>query len=344
MSIQIQMKDEYMNTITIDETLNYTKDLTILYVEDDLDLQTSTKEFFEVLFNSVTVASNGQEALEYYEKKSYDLIISDIKMPLMDGIELTKKIKEINPQQCIIITSAYNDTEYLVTFLNLNIRQFLHKPIDIDNMIETLYYASKSIVNEKMVESYRKELEANNKELLKKNSELESLVRILDAKLTQIGRSTPSNKNIEYENAKISSEYLHELSEIETDISGAAVLISLSKHLSTSNIEVLGDMFISYATILLPQEAYNSLTTSINSLGDTLKNAPANFIKRVEEISILLESFIYVLRMWRKNIAADEIYKAFELHISMINDIETIIAIINNKDSEITSRMEFFND
>ena len=333
-----------MSTITIDETLNYTEDLTILYVEDDLDLQSSTKEFFDVLFGSVTVANNGQEALEYYKKESFDLIISDIKMPLIDGIELTKKIKELNPQQCIIITSAYNNTEYLVTFLNLNIRQFLHKPIDIDNMLETLYYASKSIVNDRMVEEYRKDLEVKNKELMKKNNELESLVRILDSKLTQIARSAPTDKNIECENAKISTEHLNELNEIETDISGAAVLINLSKHLSTANIEVLGDMFISYATILLQKEAYSSLTTSISALGNALKHAPANFIKRVEDISILLESFIYVLRMWRKNIASNEIYKAFELHTSMINDIDTIITIINNKDSEIVTTVEFFND
>ncbi len=332
-----------MQQIDTDTTLRYTSGLSLLYVEDDLALQQESKELFTVLFKSVEVASDGIEALEIYKNKDFDVLITDVKMPNMDGVELTKKIKEINPNQSIIIISAYNDTEYLIEFLNLNIKQFIQKPIETNNMLQILYDVSKSIINEKMVEQYRKELEKSNSELKSKNEELQSLLRILDSKLAQIAKSNlTTDTNLNTAEHTVSSEDLSELKELEEDISGAAVLISLSKNLSISNIQVLGDMFGAYAQILSNYDAYKELNTQIQLLGETLNNAPENFIKRVEEISILLESFIYVLRMWRVNLENQEFKKVFELHASMINDISTIIAIVNGTVDDIETEMEFF--
>ncbi len=332
-----------MQTIDTDTTLKYTKELSLLYVEDDLELRTQSKELFKVLFNSVTVANDGVQALKIYKEKPFDVIITDVKMPNMDGVELTKKIKEINPNQCIIIISAYNNTEYLIEFLNLNIKQFMQKPIETNNMLQTLYSVAKNIVNEKMVEKYRKELEKTNSELKNKNEELQSLIRILDSKLAQIAQNTSINaKTVNSNEYTVEKEDIDELKELEQDISGAAVLISLSKNLSVSNIQVLGDMFTTYAHILSKYDGYKELTVHIELLGTTLNNAPENFIKRVEEISILLESFIYVLRMWRVHLENKEFKKALELHASMINDISTIIAIVKGTLNDIETDMEFF--
>ena len=332
-----------MSTITIDMAINFTKDLNILYVEDDIELQTQTQEFFDVLFKKTSVASNGEEALDMYKENSYDLVISDVKMPKMDGIELSSKIRELNPNQCIIIVSAYNDPEYLLKFINMNIRYFMQKPVEVDNMLETLYYTAKSIINEKMVEEYRTDLEHSNKELLEKNNELESLVRILDSKLLQIGKSKKmAISKDDLENATINSSDLNELKELEIDISGAAVLINLSKNIDVSNIHVLGNLFVSYADITSKYKIYEDLSTSILALGNALNEAPQNFIDRVSDISTLLESFIYVLRMWRGKVASEEFTSALEFHSSMVNDLHTIIAIVSGTENDIESEMEFF--
>jgi len=332
-----------MSSITTDQTLNFTKDLKILYAEDDLELQAQTKEFFEVLFNSVTVVNDGEKALEQYRNEEFDIVISDIIMPIMNGVELSKKIREINPEQCIIIVSAYNDPNHLLEFINLNIRQFIQKPIDIDNMLETLYYTSKMIVNENMVQEYRISLERSNKELTQKNEELKSLVRILDSKLLQNVKNPDINsEDINEDSSSISSEHLTELKELETDISGAAVLISLSRHLNIKNIQVLGNLFLSYANILEKYDAYSSLHQKVKELGDTLNTAPQTFIERIKDLSILLESFIYVLRMWKGKVAQKEFKNAYELHASMINDIATIISIIDGSQKDIETQMEFF--
>ena len=332
-----------MNNITTQQTLKYTQSLNILYVEDDLVLQTQTNEFLSMLFNSVQTANDGKEALQKFIKQDYDIIISDIQMPNMNGLELTAEIKKIKPTQSIIITSAYNDIDSLLGFINLNIKQFMHKPVEMDNMLFVLHEVSKNIINERMIESYRKELELTNKTLQSKNDELQSLVRILDSKLIQISKDSQTEPtDISLNEVSINENDLNELKELETDISGAAVLISLSNKLSVANIKVLGDMFSSYSGILTQYEDYEKLTSQIALLGSTLNNAPENFIKRVEDISILLESFIYVLRMWRKNIVEKDVKKAFELHTSMINDVNTIIMIIDGTEDDIEGEMEFF--
>lgn len=332
-----------MNDIDLVATLKYTSALSLLYVEDDISLQTQTKELFESLFESVTVTSCGKEALENYMNNDYDMVITDVKMPNMDGVELVKKIREITINQEIIITSAYNDSDSLMSFINLNVSNFILKPINTKNLITTIYNVAKNIVNLKMVESYRKDLEATNVSLKEKNDELESLVRILDSKLAQLSSvQTKENINRNFDDMMIDKVHLEELKELETDISGASVIISLSKNISENNIQVLGEMFASYSSIVAQYSEYNELEEKIQNLSASLNNGAENFIKRVDDIAILLESFIYVLRMWRKNLVNNDIKKAFELHASMMNDVSTIIAIIDGTENDIESEMEFF--
>jgi YesN/AraC family two-component response regulator len=313
------------------KTLKYTKDLSLLYVEDDLDLQKYTAELFNTIFADVTTANNGAEALKLYKEKTFDIVVSDIRMPVMDGLELIKKIKEIDSSQVVIVTSAYSDSESLVEFINLNINHFLIKPVTMNNLMNIIYEISKNIVNSKMVELYKADLESKNLDLKRKNEELESLVRILDSKILQISKNKNSAiRCIDFDNVSISNDDLDKLKEIEDDISTTSVLISLSKKVDATSIKILAKMFFEYSEIVSQYEEYKTLCSKIKLLAELFKNSSEDFIKHVEEISVLLESFIYVLRMWRKDLCNDENKKAFELHASMIKDIDTIVAILNN--------------
>jgi len=332
-----------MQNINMSDILKYSSTLSILYVEDDQELQYHTNELLSALFKSVKMASDGVEALKLFHEENFDILITDIKMPNMDGLELITHVKEINPSQCIIITSAYNDSENLLKFINIGINQFIIKPLNLTSLQNVLYNASKTIINENLVETYRKNLETANTELNNKNSELQSLVRILDSKLAQIAKDTDLvlvDTNLS--SAQLSDDNLNELKELEIDISGASVLISLSKNLNSSNLKVLGEMFLAYGNTLSTYKEYEQLTSEIMLLGNKLNSNNEEFLDRVSDISILLESFIYVLRMWRKNIESKEIQKAFELHASMINDISTIVAIIDGTENDIEGEMEFF--
>jgi len=140
----------------IDYTTLYhvTKNLSVLLVEDYEPLRKEMIEVLEDLFKKVIPAVNGEEALKLYkdmieEDLVVDLIISDIQMPKMDGVILSKKIRELNQSQPIIILSAHTDSKYLLEFINMGISKFLTKPIMQDELFDILYKESDKIHTEK---------------------------------------------------------------------------------------------------------------------------------------------------------------------------------------------------
>jgi len=151
--------------IDIDEILNYSSNLTILYVEDDETVREQTIELLEDFFYKVLVAEDGEEGLQKFisYKKIFDyypdIVITDIKMPNLDGIEMSKKILEAHQHQTIIVLSAYNDSENLIKLIDIGISNFLSKPIRPKQIFQTLYKASKKVYNEKIELENRKKLE-----------------------------------------------------------------------------------------------------------------------------------------------------------------------------------------
>ena len=137
--------------IDYDKVYNLTKNFTILYIEDDVSFLKETKSVFAELFYEVDTASNGEEGLVKYKeylntkKIPYDLVITDICMPFMNGIELTKEIYKINKNQQIIVISAYDESKYLLELLNMGIEQFLVKPINLDILLSVLFKSSSKI-------------------------------------------------------------------------------------------------------------------------------------------------------------------------------------------------------
>lgn len=133
------------------ELLIHTKKLSILFVEDHDDLRENTREILKTFFHQVDSANNGEEAIKKYkefyakESKYYDIILSDIQMPRLNGVEMVESIYNINPEQIVIILSAYDDTKYLLPLINLGIEQFIKKPIDYQDLLKVLLRASKKV-------------------------------------------------------------------------------------------------------------------------------------------------------------------------------------------------------
>ncbi len=103
---------------------------TILYVEDDALTNEAYTKVLTRYAKELFVAHNGEEGLELYKKYQPDIVISDIRMPVMDGLEMVKRIREINYEQVVIFTSAYNDSDYTLKALDLNVNAYLLKPVD----------------------------------------------------------------------------------------------------------------------------------------------------------------------------------------------------------------------
>ncbi|MDK9694248.1 MAG: response regulator transcription factor [Sulfurimonas sp.] len=135
------------------ELLSDTKKLSILFVEDHDELRENTREILKKFFENAHSAVNGEEALKQYrdfyakESKYYDIILSDIQMPRMNGIELVEQIYAINPCQTIIMLSAHDDAKYLIPLINLRVEQFIKKPIDYQDLLSALQKTTKRLLS-----------------------------------------------------------------------------------------------------------------------------------------------------------------------------------------------------
>ena len=110
----------------------------ILYVEDNDIVRKDTVELLKEFFHQVETASNGEEGLEKFKKGKFDLIITDINMPKMNGIEMIKEIKKIDKRIPVIVITAFSDFKYLVECIKLGVYGYILKPIDINQLLEVL--------------------------------------------------------------------------------------------------------------------------------------------------------------------------------------------------------------
>jgi len=133
--------------MTKKDILNITKHLTVLYVEDDKNMRLTSIELFENFFNKTLVACDGLEALSIYNVNKVDVIITDISMPHMDGIEFIKKVRQNNLTIPIIVYSALNNPTSVSACVTLNVDAYLLKPMIAKNFIEALEKVSLKIVN-----------------------------------------------------------------------------------------------------------------------------------------------------------------------------------------------------
>ena len=79
------------------------------------------------------------EGLELYKQHKFDIVITDINMPRMDGLEMLDHIKEINSNQNTVIISAYSNTDHFMRSIQLGVDGYILKPIDFKQMNDTLY-------------------------------------------------------------------------------------------------------------------------------------------------------------------------------------------------------------
>jgi len=112
--------------------------ITLLYVEDNCDLREKNIEIFSYLFKSVKSATNGYEGLEIYKSFEIDLVITDLNMPIMSGIEMLKRIKRLNRNQKSIVYSAYSEFEYYSKLKEINVDKFIKKPISCNIFLEEI--------------------------------------------------------------------------------------------------------------------------------------------------------------------------------------------------------------
>ncbi|WP_375723267.1 response regulator [Arcobacter sp. KX21116] len=146
------------------------KDISILCVEDEDGIREFIVGTLKYYFKEVYEARNGLEALEMYEEYRPKIILSDIEMPRMNGLEFVKRIRQNDLSTSIIMLTAYSNEEYLMNLINLNIDHFILKPLNLKKLNEALTKYIERNFSEQISLSENLKLDLSKRELIYEDS------------------------------------------------------------------------------------------------------------------------------------------------------------------------------
>lgn len=308
-------------------------EMRVLMVEDDLIIQQQLKTFFLRFFGHVDTADNGLEAFDLYNRHSYDLIITDLTMPQMGGIELSANIRSMNPNQKILVVSAHSESDKLIELINIGVDGFMLKPIDMDRVLQILTRTCQSIYDHKMLHYFNNLLEQTNLELKESNIELESTL----SKLQQLRDGIPEEQTVQYDAVSIDEDfYLQDsydlertneaLEQIEDDFN--LLLVSSDRNTNQTLLAAL-TIFLKHYTHeihLIPQ--FQGISYKLVDLTQCF----GTLHEEVENMDFLIPSIISLfdhLEQWRRSIFiyrnVDDIHFMDDYLITKMDDILTAI-------------------
>jgi DNA-binding response OmpR family regulator len=117
------------------------KKLTILCVDDEDGVRRRVSNALSYYFKEVLEAGNGKIGYELYEEHLPDIILCDVEMPIMNGIEMIKKIRKKDIKTPIVVLTAYSNEKYLMKLINLHIQHYILKPITSQKLLDGIYSA-----------------------------------------------------------------------------------------------------------------------------------------------------------------------------------------------------------
>ncbi len=311
-------------------------EIDILVVEDDEVLLSQLVNLLKKFFHRVETASNGLEALNRIAERSYDLIITDLMMPLIDGFGLIESVRKDDEEQLILVLSAYSDTENLLQLIDMGIDGFIMKPVNIDIVMDKLHKTCEIIYNRKALEHYTKMLEDSHAELLQRDRELEETLN----EMSQLKLEVKEQKSIDDISQKelMSAEsfarlYAHEIANSNEEFEILeerfnSFLLQAHKGMGSESIDIIVDLIKQYCKHLEAYEEFAYLRAELCSLAGELEEL-RNYIN----IEIWMSSFVLLfdyLEQLRKGVFAsqsfNDIYKLDKPFVKVFEDISKEIS------------------
>jgi putative nucleotidyltransferase with HDIG domain len=147
--------------------------LKVLYVEDDALIREQMTAYLQNLFAKVVTAKDGKEGLNAYKKESFDIVVTDLSMPVMNGIDMIAAIREINKDQALLITTAHSESSYMIEAIKLGVDGYVLKPFNYEQLNYELFKISEKLDKFKENEEYKRNLQ---RMVEQKTAELSALI------------------------------------------------------------------------------------------------------------------------------------------------------------------------
>ena len=242
------------------------KEVTVLYCEDEVELHDVTVNLLRRLVKTVLTAHDGEEGLKLYQEHQHeiDMVITDIGMPKMNGLEMTRQIKEMTPRIPVIVTTAYSSTDHLFEAIDIHVDKYVLKPLDTRKLVEAMI---QSLLYHELRSLYRDPLTG----LLTRNALLNDL------------KKARSNRLV-----LITIEHFAHINDLYGDEVGGNVLIGLTEKLRetfSENFEIYRTGFDSF---VLSDLHMDRASESIRDTLETFATQCNNDGMVIEEIPIYL--------------------------------------------------------
>lgn len=326
------------------------KNLTVLYAEDDEAIRGEIEQFLSRFFKKVLIAQNGEEAIGLFQKIEIDLILTDINMPKINGVDFIKNIKSLDRDiPPVVVLTAYGEYSQLIELINLNVDGFLMKPILTKNLLQILNKICSNIQNQVLLKNTLSRLSKQNRvlktklDLLAKEKNIKESSKKIE-KRVEIDESEKVEKERTYiEHYKsLLREDVEELKELssETD-SFINMLFNKDKVIDRAYLPKIVDVYRKYARVFNSYYIFSDIGVELVELANTIVNG-FDIIEKSQksDIAILMESLHFsfehfILNVWEHKSKEPTFYNK-----SIISDIKTVKNFFENRDVE--DKIEFF--
>lgn len=326
------MKKEELIAQYKQEMQKVTKGVNILLVDDDLILQGQMKKVLGHFFARIDCAQNGKDALALFERRRYHIIITDLTMPLMNGIALAKEIKSRDKEQSLFVISAHNESEKLIELINIGVDGFFLKPLNVTTLLELIKKRCEALYDKKMKEHYSKLLDKAQEELKERNRVLEEtffhLINSSDEKFVSIEK----NSSVE-EYLAVHKEDAHEIYEglERLEESFNCLLLTHHEQKEPKSLGMLSEMLSEYAKLIKRLEFFYYLAEQIESISELLEKLK-NRESLLELIMADITELFDALELFKKEVFEYKTQKNIFVVVSKIQQkiskTETLLRVI----------------